>query len=268
MNSDFKSVTCGTSVQIGSDCIIPDSVTFEQDAIVGNRVIFENDPTASTIVRAGVKIDAAAVIAGGVSIGQGALISPGAVVLTDVPPNAIMQGNPAYVAGYRNSDYLKASDDLVVRDSSAFEGMEAPAKIDLGVGGSAMYLLRRFADARGSLAVGEVDQELPFRPERYFLIFDVPSSKLRGEHAHKECHEFLICVHGSCRVLLDNGERRCEVTLDRPDIGVHMPPMNWGTQYRYTKDAVLLVFASHGYDNDDYLRTYDAFQAELAKQAQ
>ena len=122
--------------------------------------------------------------------------------------------------------------------------------------------MRCVNDSRGSLTVGEVPTEVPFSPARYFAVFGVPSAELRGEHAHKECHQFLICLHGSCRVLLDDGEKRCEVTLDRPDIGVFMPRMIWGTQYRYSPDAVLLVFASRPYEADDYLRTYDDFLAE------
>jgi hypothetical protein len=107
--------------------------------------------------------------------------------------------------------------------------------------------------------------EVPFSPARYFAVFDVPSQELRGEHAHKRCQQFLICLHGSCRVLLDDGEQRCEVTLDRPDVGVFMPEMIWGTQYRYSPDAVLLVFASRTYEAKDYLRTYEEFQIELEK---
>ena len=65
--------------------------------------------------------------------------------------------------------------------------------------------MRRITDARGGLTVGEVPTEVPFSPARYFVVFDVPSVELRGEHAHKLCQQFLICLHGSCRVLLDDG---------------------------------------------------------------
>lgn len=123
--------------------------------------------------------------------------------------------------------------------------------------------MRRISDPRGSLTVGEVASELPFKPERYFLTFDVPSAELRGEHAHKQCQQFLICVHGSCQVMVDDGSNRSEVLLDRPDLGVFMPAMIWGTQHKYSSDAVLLVFASHRYDPDDYLRTYGDFLAEV-----
>ena len=241
------------------DCIIPPNVTLEAGVRLGPRVVFVEDVTRPISVRAGTLIEAAAVIGAGVEIGQGALVRAGAVVLRSVPPNAIVEGNPAQVVGYRNDAAPGDRPAITNRDFSDFGGQAAPAVIDLGVGGGAMYLMRRVVDARGGLSVGEVEKELPFVPARYFLVFDVPSSELRGEHAHRQCHQFLICVNGSCRVLLDDGDRRCEVTLDRPDLGVYMPPMIWGTQYRYSRDAVLLVFASHGYDASDYLRTYDDF---------
>lgn len=124
---------------------------------------------------------------------------------------------------------------------------------------------RRWQDGvRQPRTVGEV----PFSPARYFAVFGVPSIELRGEHAHKRCQQFLVCMHGSCRVLLDDGNQRCEVTLDRPDMGVFMPEMIWGTQYRYSPDAALLVFASRKYEAEDYLRTYDEFLAERVRQQQ
>ena len=73
----------------------------------------------------------------------------------------------------------------------------------------------------------------------------------------KRCRQFLIYLHVSCRVLLDDGIQRCGVTLDRPDTGIFTPEIIWGTQYRYSTDAVLLVFASLTYDAEDYLRNYD-----------
>ena len=152
-------------------------------------------------------------------------------------------------------------------DYKSCEAAERPACLTLGPGGSTLYLMRRITDSCGSLTVGEVPSEVPFLPERYFVVFDVPSTELRGEHAHKQCQQFLICLHGSCRVLLDDGTQRCEVILDRPDMGVYMPEMIWGTQYQYSADAVLLVFASRPYEADDYLRTYEEFLAELERQA-
>lgn len=135
----------------------------------------------------------------------------------------------------------------------------------IGVAGCSWHQLHLVDDMRGNLSVGEFELDIPFIPKRYFLIFDVPAKEVRGEHAHKLCHQFLICVRGSCRVLLDDGKDQREITLDRPDLGVYLPPMIWGTQHSYTPDAMLLVFASEYYDSDDYIRDHDEFCALSAK---
>ena len=106
----------------------------------------------------------------------------------------------------------------------------------------------------------EFSSQLPFKPERAFVVYEVPSSRVRGEHAHRECHQFLICLHGSVAVVVDDGENSQELLLDKPDRGIHLPPMTWGIQYKYSSDAVLLVFASHPYDADDYIRDYEEFR--------
>jgi len=243
-----------------TDCIIPENAQIADSVKFGRRVVLAGD---GVILRENVRLDAACIIGEGVNVGQGAWVKAGAVVLRSVPPNAIVEGNPAQVVGYLNGCHTGRRPDPRHIDIHGLGDLSRPSQIDLGVSESALYLMRRITDARGALTVGEVPTEVPFAPARYFVVFDVPSMELRGEHAHKKCQQFLICLHGSCRVLLDNGEQRCEVTLDRPDMGVFMPAMIWGTQYRYSSDAVLLVFASHPYDSDDYLRTYDEFLAEL-----
>jgi UDP-2-acetamido-3-amino-2,3-dideoxy-glucuronate N-acetyltransferase len=143
--------------------------------------------------------------------------------------------------------------------------IQDPSTTDIGVGSCSFHQLRMVADMRGSLSVGEFARDIPFSPKRYFLIFDVPSHEVRGEHAHKLCHQFLICIRGSCRVLLDDGQHRCEVPLDRVDLGIYVPPMIWGTQHAYSDDAMLLVFASEHYDANDYIRSYDEFRTLSAK---
>jgi hypothetical protein len=238
--------------------IIPDSADIAGDVQIGPRVVLAGD---GIVVRRGARLDAACVIGEGVTVGQNAWVRAGAVVLRSAPANAILEGNPAEVVGYRPGNTGARRPDPRHIDMSGLDKLERPARVPLGVGDSTLYLMRRIADARGALTVGEVPTEVPFMPERYFAVFDVPSVELRGEHAHRQCQQFLICLHGSCRVLLDDGQDRCEVTLDRPDMGVFMPAMIWGTQYRYSRDAVLLVFASRPYEADDYLRTYDEFLA-------
>ena len=245
---------------ITADSLIPPDARIEPDVRIGPRVTLAGP---GITLRAQSRIDAAAVIGEGVTVGQGAWVRAGAVVLRSVPPNAIVEGNPAQVVGYVARDEGSSRPDPRHVDIHAFGHLPRPARVPLGVGDSALYLMRRVTDARGALTVGEVPTEVPFSPARYFTVFNVPSVELRGEHAHRRCDQFLICMHGSCRVLLDDGAQRCEVTLDRPDMAVYMPAMIWGTQYRYTPDAVLLVFASRPYEAEDYLRTYDEFLAQL-----
>ncbi|MBD3680012.1 MAG: WxcM-like domain-containing protein [Rhodobacteraceae bacterium] len=250
---------------IPKDCVIPEGTVLEQGVILEPRVVLAGE---GIVIRMNARVGAAAVIGEKVSIGQGACVRPGAVVLRSIPPNAIVEGNPAQVVGYVEGavrGHPTKGAGLRHFDTRSFHDSQRPSRIPLEVGDSAVYLMRRFSDPRGALTVGEVPTELPFAPARFFTVFNVPSVELRGEHAHKQCEQFLICVHGSVRVLLDDGERRCEVTLDRPDLGVYMPAMIWGTQYRYSADAVLLVFASRPYEAEDYLRTYDDFLIQLER---
>jgi len=109
------------------------------------------------------------------------------------------------------------------------------------------------------LTATEFNEDFPFVPKRYFTVFNVPSKEVRGEHAHKICHQFLICLAGSCNVVVDDGENRQEFILDKPNKGIYLPPMIWGIQYKYSSDAVLMVLASEHYDSDDYIRDYGEF---------
>jgi UDP-2-acetamido-3-amino-2,3-dideoxy-glucuronate N-acetyltransferase len=128
-----------------------------------------------------------------------------------------------------------------------------------GVRGVDIYRFPWVQDPRGDLTVGEFEKEFPFRPKRYFIVSGVPSGEIRGEHAHKRCHQFLICAYGQCSVTVDDGKRRLEVVLNKPSIGIYVPPMIWGRQWQYSADAALLVFASEVYDPSDYIREYGAF---------
>ena len=119
--------------------------------------------------------------------------------------------------------------------------------------------LAGFNDQRGNLIVGEINKQLPFSAQRFFFVSNVPEGEPRGIHAHKKCHQFLVCVAGSVKAMVDNGETRQVISLDRPNLGLHMPPMTWGAQYDYSEDAVLLVLASRVYEADDYVHEYDEF---------
>jgi hypothetical protein len=194
----------------------------------------------------------------GITIGTDTMIGAGAVVTHNVPPNAIVVGSPARIVGYSNTRQEKQIESQRLEDER-----KPPFEAVTSVRGVTIYKFPLILDLRGSLTVGEFEQHIPFVPKRYFIVFDVPSKEIRGEHAHRVCHQFLICVRGSCALLADDGVNRTEVLLDSPDKGIYLPPMVWGVQYKYSEDAVLLVFASHHYDQADYIRNYLEFIKEV-----
>lgn len=254
-------VKVGDRVTVKCGVQLWDGVTLEDDVFVGPNVTFTNDPFprsrkppaqfSRTTVERNASIGANATILPGINIGRGAMVGAGAVVLRDVPNHAIVVGNPARIVGY-----VDASESLAMPATStsvaAVPG-HSPVK------GVALQQLPQFEDMRGMLSVGEFGRDLPFTPKRYFVVFNVPSAEVRGEHAHRQCQQFLVCVSGSMSVVVDDGTRREEFLLDRPDAGLHIPPLVWATQYRFSPDAVLLVFASEHYAAADYIRNYDEF---------
>jgi dTDP-4-dehydrorhamnose 3,5-epimerase-like enzyme len=135
----------------------------------------------------------------------------------------------------------------------------APGVIESRVRGVRLHVLREVRDARGDLCAAEVGRDVPFAVRRSFLVYNVPSAEIRGEHAHHRCAQFLMAVRGSLRVAVDDGAAREEFNLDRPSLGLYLPPMVWAAQYRYSADAALLVLASDPYDPADYIRDYGEF---------
>lgn len=262
-----SNVTIGERVTINSGVKISKGIFIADDVHIGSNVTFakdrlaENSDVVSTVIEAKVSISAGATIITGITIGKGASVAAGAVVTKSVPAYSIVKGNPAQVIGYVDSAAEIDSDQTasgITLNSVPARGEQTSTS--LGVGKSVVKRLKFLDDLRGNLSVGEFLSDVPFNPQRYFLILDVPNQEVRGSHAHKECEQFLICVKGSVNVMVDDGEVRSEVVLDSPDLGVYIPPLVWGTQYRYSKDAVLLVFASHAYDDLDYIRNYEEFQ--------
>ncbi len=116
---------------------------------------------------------------------------------------------------------------------------------------------------RGHLTVGNFGDEIPFIAMRYFITFGVPDAENRGAHAHRECAQFLLSAGGSCTVRVDDGLTREEHLLDRPTLGILVPPMVWSAEFDHSPDSRLLVFASHHYDPADYIRDYPEYLAAL-----
>jgi hypothetical protein len=88
---------------------------------------------------------------------------------------------------------------------------------------------------------------------------------VRGEHAHRRLHQFIVCVRGSVTVMVDDGQNRAVFQLDHPNLGLHVAPMVWAAQYKYSQDAMLLILASDVYNPQDYIRDYDEFLQEIAR---
>lgn len=116
-------------------------------------------------------------------------------------------------------------------------------------------------DARGMLVAAELHKELPFEIKRIYYIYDVQPGVHRGFHAHKSLEQIMICIHGSCKILLDDGTEKETVVLDKPYEGLYVPKGMWREMYAFSPDAVLLVLASELYSEEDYIRDYDEFQA-------
>lgn len=112
----------------------------------------------------------------------------------------------------------------------------------------------------GSISPIHPYQEVPFDINRVFYLYDIPGGQSRGAHAHKECHQFLVAASGAFEVLLDDGHVQRTVQLNRPYIGLHIPPMVWAREQNFSSGAICLVLASHVYEESDYIRDYDEFK--------
>lgn len=258
-------VVVGNRVTIKCGVQLWDGVTLEDDVFVGPNATFTNDPFprskqypekySRTLVRKGASIGANATILPGLEIGRCAMVGAGAVVTKNVPPHAIVVGNPARIIGYEPTEATiepQASQEIVQKHGR-----------DLGVRGVKVIELPFVQDLRGNLSFAQYHDNLPFIPQRYFVVFDVASKEIRGEHAHRTLEQFLVCVKGSCALMVDDGRNRAEVLLNKPNLGVYIPPMVWSVQYKYTPDAVLLVLAADIYKAEDYIRDYDEFLEQV-----
>lgn len=244
-------------VSMGPGVVIQGDVVVEGGVVIEPGVIISADGSSVAgrlVVGAGARLGAGSVVCGPVSVGRESFVHPGSVVTASTPAHSEVAGNPAQIVGY-----LSGPQDAEVQGISRIVPQGRGTMVTR-VRGVTLTSFPEVDDIRGRLTVGEFDREIPFAPLRYFLVYAVPNDKVRGEHAHRECHQFLICVAGSCSIVVDDGAIREEITLDRASLGIHIPPMIWGVQYKYSPDAVLLVFASHHYDAQDYIRDYEQFR--------
>ncbi len=257
-------VTVGDRVTVKSGVQLWDGIRIADDVFIGPNATFTNDlfPRSRiwqqilpvTNIHTGASIGANATILPGITIGEGAMIGAGAVVTRNVPANAIVYGNPARLRRFIESEK---------RNSSHRGENDAPnSDIDSEVTSEAKLVkLNRFSDSRGNLTVVDFKNELPFMAKRFFTVSQVPSGDVRGEHAHRICEQVLIIMNGSVNVKIDNGKSIMQVNLSDPRVALYIPRMMWSTQFEFSEDAILGVFASHAYDAEDYIHSYGEFQS-------
>ena len=121
------------------------------------------------------------------------------------------------------------------------------------------YMFQPHGDERGQLIAIEEQKDIPFAIKRVYYMYDTGKGVVRGHHAHKKLQQILVCVHGSCKIRLDNGTEKKVVALEKPYEGLYVSNAMWREMYDFSPDAVLMVFASELYDESDYIRNYDEF---------
>ena len=121
------------------------------------------------------------------------------------------------------------------------------------------YMFQPHGDDRGQLVAFEEFKDIPFRIKRVYYMYDTKAGVVRGKHAHKSLEQILVCITGSCKILLDNGHEKKVVHLEKPYEGLYVANDMWREMYDFSEGAVLLVLASELYDESDYIRDYDEF---------
>ena len=121
------------------------------------------------------------------------------------------------------------------------------------------YVFQPHGDDRGQLVALEELKDIPFHVKRVYYMYDTVEGVVRGKHAHKTLEQILVCIHGSCKILLDDGNEKKIVPLEKPYEGLYVANNMWREMYDFSEDAVLMVLASDYYDEADYIRDYDTF---------
>lgn len=122
-----------------------------------------------------------------------------------------------------------------------------------------LITLPKIGDERGSLSFIETGRHIPFVMKRVYWIYDVPGGEVRGGHAYRELQEFFIALSGSFDVVLDDGDDRKIISINRSYFGLYIPSMIWRHMENFSTNAVCMILASQVYSEDDYFRNYQEF---------
>lgn len=129
------------------------------------------------------------------------------------------------------------------------------------------YVFQPHGDDRGQLVALEERKDIPFAIKRVYYMYDTKDGVHRGFHAHKSLEQILICIHGTCKILLDNGTEKKVIPLEKPYEGLYIANNMWREMYDFSEDAVLMVLASDFYNEEDYIRDYDDFLRFIGREA-
>jgi dTDP-4-dehydrorhamnose 3,5-epimerase-like enzyme len=126
------------------------------------------------------------------------------------------------------------------------------------------YAFQQHGDDRGLLVALEALKDIPFEIKRVYYMYDTVEGVRRGYHSHKTLEQILVCINGSCKVLLDNGCEKKIVSLEKRYEGLYIPQNMWREMYDFSTDAILMVLASDYYNEEDYIRNYDEFLKSIS----
>jgi hypothetical protein len=126
--------------------------------------------------------------------------------------------------------------------------------------------LNKIHNRAGKITIVEGQKNVPFEVKRIYYLYDIPGVETRGGHAHKKLHQLIVAASGSFEVLLDDGNNKKIVTLNRPDYGLLVVSGIWRELFEFSSGAICLVLASLKYDELDYIRIYEEFHELKNKQ--
>lgn len=120
--------------------------------------------------------------------------------------------------------------------------------------------LPKIKDSRGNLSFFENSNQIPFDIKRTYWIYDVPGGEIRGSHAFKESHEFIVALSGSFDVVLHDGEKKVKFSLNRSYFGLYIPSLLWKRVENFSTNSLALIVSSISYNENDYIRNFDEFK--------
>lgn len=173
---------------------------------------------------------------------------------TNYDANDYIRDFDAFVAESTNVTSCGRKENLKFKNEEPIWNIHKPSVFDCSVVEFAKHSFEE-----GNLTVVQGSENVPFDLKRVFYLYDIPGGESRGAHAHKECHQFLIAVSGAFEVVLDDGVKKRTVMLNRPFMGLHVPPGIWAAEQGFSSGSICLVLTSEKYRAEDYIRDYNEF---------